>query len=466
MAVESTVSGVGTLAGWAQRPRPQRQACRGEAARTEGTVRFALYGRMSTTEYQHRETSCGWQRQVADELIAGHGVVVATYFDVGVSRRLSWNQRPQAAALLSTAADQHRDFDAVVVGEYERAFEGDQFTVVTGRLAPHGVRLWLPEAGGPVEPDSPTHQALMLLLGAHAKREVLRSRHRVLTAMRTQAHTQGRYLGGRPPYGYRLVDTGPHPNRAQASWGRRAHRLAPDPATAPHVRWMFAQRLAGRSKAGIARELNERAIPCPSQVDRQRNPHRSGEAWTLRTVAAILANPRYTGRQVWNRHGTDHEPAELTSAGTASPAGEWVISKAIAHTPLVSEDDFVAAQAVHAARATAEGSIRTYLLRGLLVCGLCARRMEAHWVNGRAGYRCRHGQTSSRAHEPRRMKIRYVREDHLLDELAQRYGITGTPHEVATEIRERNLTITCEATGWSATSKPSSTASIPEGALF
>lgn len=103
---------------------------------------------------------------------------------------------------------------------------------------------------------------------------------------------------------------------------------------------MFAQRLAGRSNAGIARELNERAIPCPYQVDRQRNPHRSGEAWTLRTVAAIMANPRYTGRQVWNRHGTDHELAHLTSAGTASPAGEWVISKTIAHTPLVSEDDW------------------------------------------------------------------------------------------------------------------------------
>jgi site-specific DNA recombinase len=26
------------------------------------------------------------------------------------------------------------------------------------------------------------------------------------------------------------------------------------------------------------------------------------------TVAAILANPRYTGRQVWNRQHTDHEP--------------------------------------------------------------------------------------------------------------------------------------------------------------
>jgi hypothetical protein len=32
---------------------------------------------------------------------------------------------------------------------------------------------------------------------------------------------------------------------------------------------MFAQRLAGRSVAGIARELTERGVPCPSVVDPQ-----------------------------------------------------------------------------------------------------------------------------------------------------------------------------------------------------
>ena len=62
---------------------------------------------------------------------------------------------------------------------------------------------------------------------------------RVRTAMATQTRDQGRYLGGRPPYGYRLADAGPHPNKAYAARGRRAHRLEPDPHTAPVVRWMF-----------------------------------------------------------------------------------------------------------------------------------------------------------------------------------------------------------------------------------
>jgi hypothetical protein len=119
--------------------------------------------------------------------------------------------------------------------------------------------------------------------------------------MAAQIREQGRNLGGRPPCGYRLVDAGPHPKAMHAGWGRRQHRLDPDPVTAPTVKWMFACRLDGMSAAGIARLLNERSIPSPGVYDHERNKHRSTAVWTLRTVAAILANPRYTGRQVWNR---------------------------------------------------------------------------------------------------------------------------------------------------------------------
>lgn len=42
----------------------------------------------------------------------------------------------------------------------------------------------------------------MVLLGAQAQLEVARARQRVLAAMRAQTSQQGRFLGGRPPYGY------------------------------------------------------------------------------------------------------------------------------------------------------------------------------------------------------------------------------------------------------------------------
>ena len=176
------------------------------------------------------------------DLISGRGRIVAEYFDVGCTRRQSWPRRPQASELLRAAARPDREFDAVVVGEADRAFCGTQLLSLAPLLAGHGVAVWLPEVGGPVDLADPAHRAVVLQIGAQAMREVQRARFRTTTAMVVQAREQGRYLGGRPPYGYRLVDAGPHPNRVHASWGRRLHRLDPDPATAPVVQSIFTQR--------------------------------------------------------------------------------------------------------------------------------------------------------------------------------------------------------------------------------
>lgn len=447
---------------WVQRPRRRVGGRDRETAAAGDGLRFAFYGRTSTEDYQDQASSHRWQRDVADNIIGDCGDIVAEFFDSGYTRRLPWAARPEAAALLKAVADPDRGFDAIVVGEFERAFYGDQFQRLMPVFDRYGIQVWLPETDGPVDLADPTHQALMLLLGAQSRREVLRSRHRVLAAMRAQVCEQGRYLGGRPPYGYRLVDAGPHPNRAHAQWGRRLRRLDPDPVSAPHVQWMFAQRLTGRSVAGIARELNDRGVPCPSHVDPGRNAHRSGDAWTLRTVTAILANPRYTGRQVWNRQRRDHEtrPRGAKRRGPAhhwNPTHDWVISKTAAHPPLVTEQDFVTVQAIRAARPTADGDTRTYLLAGLLQCGECDRRMDAHWVHGRPGYRCRHGHTSSRTPTMSRAKSLYVREDHVLASLpAQVADLNLHPgdaspadkDQVITLLRRNNMVIICETTGW------------------
>ena len=60
-------------------------------------------------------------------LAAGVGVITAEFFDTGESRELPWARRPQAAALVAQLADPERGWDAVVVGEYERAFYGSQY---------------------------------------------------------------------------------------------------------------------------------------------------------------------------------------------------------------------------------------------------------------------------------------------------------------------------------------------------
>lgn len=103
-----------------------------------------------------------------------------------------------APALLAAAGRSDCGFDAVIVGENERAFCGTQFREVMAALEEHGIQLWLPEADGPVALRDPEHRALMVLLGAQSRREAVRLRHRVLAAMRTQACEQGRFwVGGR-----------------------------------------------------------------------------------------------------------------------------------------------------------------------------------------------------------------------------------------------------------------------------
>jgi site-specific DNA recombinase len=340
-----------------------------------------------------------------------------------------------------------------VIGEYERAFYGSQYAMMAPLFGHSGVQLWMPEAGGRVDFASEHDEQAMTMLGLSSKREVTRTSIRVRTAMAVQTREQGRYLGGRPPYGYRLGDAGPHPNKAHAAWGRRAHRLEPNPETAHVVRWIFAQRLAGHSVARIARALNESGVPCPSAADPGRNPHRPGTGWTLGTVTTILQNPRYTGHQVWNRQRTDKDladPADV-SLGHKSvqrwnlPDG-WVISNRPAHEALVSQADFIAAQDVSAARGpeprgeVSLPQIRRYLLAGVIVCGTCGRRMESAWSNGRAAYRCRHGHTSASAPSPERPRNAYVREDRIMVHLPALHLLLTEPADGTRRRRTRRGT--------------------------
>jgi site-specific DNA recombinase len=164
---------------------------------------------------------------------------------------------------------------------------------------------------------------------------------------------------------------------------------------------------------------------CRARRRRTRGGTRTGAAWTLRTVAAILANPRYTGRQVWNRQRTDFDLVDAGNTGLGHkqvqrwnlPEG-WVISKHPAHAALVSEADFIAAQDTVAPRGPAGPAARRYLLAGLLACGRCGRRLESAWSNGRPAYRCRHGHTSAASPDPGRAKNTYVREGQILPHLA------------------------------------------------
>jgi len=71
------------------------------------------------------------------------------------------------------------------------------------------------------------------------------------------------------------------------------------------------------------------------------------------------------------------------------------LSAKAAHPALGTEQDFVAAQQIRAARPAGDGQPRRFALAGLIHCGICNRRWDLHGNHGRPTYRCRHGHTST-----------------------------------------------------------------------
>jgi site-specific DNA recombinase len=416
-------------------------------------IKFAFYGRVSTEDQQDPESSRGWQLTRSRALIDSRGgEIVTEFFDVDKSRSIPWQRRPAATALLAELKNPAREFDAVVIGEPHRAFYGNQYGLTFPIFDHYGVALWVPEVGGPIDPGNEAHDLVMSVFGGMSKGERNRVKIRVRTAMAAQAQIEGRFLGGRPPYGYLIVDAGPHPNPAKSADGKRMHKLDLDPETAWVVGRIFTEFIAGRGIFAIAEGLTRDGIPSPSAHDPARNTHRSGIAWAKGAVRAILTNPRYTGYQVWNRQRTDEVLLDVENVALGhtakqrwNPADKWVRSDQPAHPQIIAEDDFELAQATLAGRGSKtqhkpHARPRAYALRGVLHCGLCGRKMSGKWNNGQTYYLCRYPAEYALANRVSHPKNVYLKESavlgHVDDWLAELFDPDGIDDTVTQLIQQ------------------------------
>jgi site-specific DNA recombinase len=412
-------------------------------------IRFAFYGRVSTEDQQDPESSRSWQLTRSRALIdARDGVIVAEFFDVDKSRSIPWPRRPQAAALLAELKNPHREFDAVVVGEPHRAFYGNQYGLTFPIFEHYGVPLWVPEVGGPIDPRNEAHDLVMSVFGGMSKGERNRIKIRVQAAMSAQATGEGRFLGGRPPYGYLIADAGPHPNPAKAADGKRLHRLDLDPEAAPVVRRIFAEFIGGHGFYAIAEGLTRDDIPSPSAHDPERNKHRSGIAWNKFAVRSILINPRYTGHQVWNKQRKDEVLIDVDDVALGHTTklrwnnpGQWLWSGKIVHPPIIDRQAFDQVQVLVHGRSAKHAQhkphrrLHAYALRGLVICGLCERRMQSHWVNGAPYYRCRFPAEYALADRVQHPLNVHLREDAVLGRIDKWLSREFTPHRMAETLR-------------------------------
>jgi hypothetical protein len=108
------------------------------------------------------------------------------------------------------------------------------------------------------------------------------------------------------------------------------------------VQRIYVQYLAGRGLFAIAEALTRDGIPSPSQHDPARNRHRTGQGWAKAAVRTILSNPRYTGRQVWNRQRKDEILLDVDEVALGyqtrmrwNDPTTWIWSDTDAHEPLI-----------------------------------------------------------------------------------------------------------------------------------
>ena len=161
----------------------------------------------------------------------------------------------------------------------------------------------------------------------------------------------------------------------------------------------------------------------------------------------ILTNPRYTGRQVWNEQrerevlidvhdvALGHETRQVWNTKDT-----WVWSEDIVNPQIIDDETFTAVQQLLAARGHGPTSHKPhhhrhpYVLRGILFCGICHRRMQGQQNHGAPYYRCRFPEEYAQANRVPHPRNVYLREDALLPALDRWLGKYFAPHRRADTI--------------------------------
>jgi site-specific DNA recombinase len=231
----------------------------------------------------------------------------------------------------------------------------------------------------PALADSPQAQLLLNIQGAFAEYERLviseRLRRGKLYRLR-----QGLAVPPQAPYGYRYQS---------AQSGQISYWVVVE-AEAIVVKQMFeCYTQENITVSEIARRLNQQEVPSPQ-----------GRRWNGSTVGRMLRQSAYRGLVYYNHHQNDEssvgQPRRQGQGRmkfprrVPRPVEEWI---EIQVPPLVDEVLWQAAQERldMNRRLAKRNSQRTYLLRGLLVCGICGHTLQGRTQNGAIYYFCPFG---------------------------------------------------------------------------
>lgn len=199
------------------------------------------YVRVSTV----RQAAEGESLEVQQRTVAGyalmHGMTIDQAFvERGVSGSKPLADRPQGAALIA----QLQPGDAVITPKLDRMFRSalDALDVLT-RLRERDIALHMVDLGGDVSTNG-VSKLVFTILSAVAEAERDRIRERVAEVKRDQ-RTRNRYLGGIPPFGWRVGAAG---------------ELVADPGQQQALGQMHGLRAQGLSLRSVAERMTSAGV--------------------------------------------------------------------------------------------------------------------------------------------------------------------------------------------------------------
>ncbi|AVO75076.1 recombinase family protein [Megasphaera elsdenii] len=149
-----------------------------------------------------------------------------------------------------------------------------------------------------------------------------------------------------PPYGY--------------DWN--GEQMVVNPEQAAVVKEIFTALLSGKGTHAIADDLNQRGVPS-----------KRGGRWTATTIRGMLSNEKYVGDCLFQKTYSDSQFVRHSNHGEQA---QYMVRDH--HEPIISREDFEAAQAFVKQRASEKGVVKgtekyqnRYVFSGKIICGEC-----------------------------------------------------------------------------------------------
>jgi len=314
-----------------------------------------VYLRVSTEEQRERQ-SIATQRDFAVRYTDLHQLPIhAVYADDGVSGTVPVDRRPEGARLLRDA--RLKKFDQLLVYKLDRLGRETRLTLeAVAELEKCGVRVR--SMTEEFDSQTPIGRLMITMLSGFAahEREVIRERSMAGTERKAEA---GVWLGGITPYGY----------RKQGMKGESRLVISDEPipgfalSEAEVIQTIY--RMCAKEKKScqrIADHFNRLVLPCgsadtvSSQGAGKRN-RRVAKIWRPAHVGNLIRNRTYMGQHIYGKRSNNRNRKTITRSVPA----------------IVSEKLWKAAQKVLRSNQIMcrRNRKHSYLLRGLIKCGLC-----------------------------------------------------------------------------------------------